>query len=505
MSQESSLPAVNDDADDSGFATRVRSALAWRWGTQVLAQAITWAATFLVIRILDPADYGLFAMTQAVLTALAFLNGYSFATSLVQSREITDRRVSQVFGMLIVANVAIAGAQFLLAPTAAEYYGQPLVTDMLRIQAVIFLATPFIALPSALLARRIEFRNQGLVNLLCAVTGATTALSLAWLGFGVWALVYAPIAMAVVRAIGLTISARLLVWPSFDFRGAGDIVSFGGALTLCQLLWIIQSQSDIFIAGRAFDPHDLGIYTTALFLVLIISGKFLPPINEVTFPAMSELDKAGQPLAPFFIRMLRTVALVTAPLYIGLSLTAEATVLTVMGDKWAEMIPIIAGLAIAMPFFALQIVCSPATNAIGQPRIYVASSAFGAVVFPLVFYFGIANGPMGLVQAWWIAAPSLLMVTLALTLPAIGVRAGSLIREMAPVLFASGTMALVVFAARTQMDPLPAPAQLALMAAIGGATYGLTLWRLWPDILRETWGMLRKQDAEAPQAPQPAI
>ncbi len=465
--------------------------MAWRWGTQVLAQAITWASTFLVIRILDPADYGLFAMTQVVLTALAFLNGYSFATSLVQSKDISDRRVAQVFGMLIVANVLIATAQFLLAPVAAAYYGQPQVADMLRIQAVIFLATPFIALPSALLARRIEFRNQGLVNLLCALAGASTALVLASRGFGVWALVYAPIAMAAVRAIGLTVSARLLIWPSFDFRGAGDIVTFGGALTVCQLFWIVQSQSDIFIAGRAFDPHDLGIYTTALFLVLIISGKFLPSINEVTFPAMAELTKAGRPVGPFFTTVLRSVALVTAPLYIGLSLTAEATVLAVMGDKWAEMIPIIAGLALAMPFFALQIVCSPATNAIGRPRIYVMSSAFGAIIFPTVFLFGIAAGPMGLVYAWWFAAPTLLLVTLALTLPAIGVKAMDLARELWPPVFACGIMAVAVIVVQNQVEAFAPVWQLAIFGLTGGATYAATLRLLWPELLRESWAMVR--------------
>lgn len=477
--------------EGTGFAARVRSALAWRWGSQVLAQAITWSSTFLVIRILDPSDYGLFAMTQAVLTALAFLNGYSFATSLVQSKEISDQRVRQVFGMLIVANVAIATIQFALAPAAAAYYGQPLVMDMLRIQAIIFLATPFIALPSALLARRIEFKSQGMVNLLCALTGGSVALGLAWFGFGVWALVFAPIAMAAVRAIGLTISARLLVWPSFDFRGAGEIVSFGGALTLCQLLWIIQSQSDIFIAGRAFDPHDLGIYTTSLFLVLIVSGKFLPPINEVIFPAMSELAKTDQPLGPFFIRMIRTVALVTFPIYIGMALTAEPIVMTILGSKWAQMVPIVTGLALAMPFFALQIVCSPATNAIGKPRIYVATSLCGAVVFPAVFLFGIAYGPMGLVHAWWIAAPTLLFFTLALTLPLIGVKIADLLTEIAPVMAACAAMTVGVLLARTLIDTAPYWLQLVSLGALGSGIYAATLWFVWPRLIKETWDMVR--------------
>ena len=478
--------------EDDGFATRVRSAMAWRWGTQFLAQIITWGATLAVVRLLDPSDYGLFAMTQVVLAAMAFLNGYSFATSLIQAPEIDSHKISQVFGMLILANGLVASVQFLLAPYIAAYYGQPVVADMLRVQAVLFLTVPFIALPSALLARRIEFRNQGVVNLMCAAVGACVALGMAWYGYGVWALVYAPIAMSLARALGLTIAARLLVWPNFNFRGAREILSFGGALTLCQLFWIIQSQSDIFIAGRAFDTHELGLYSEALFLTLIVTGRFLPPINEVAFPAYSELHKLGKPMAPFFLRTMRTVFLVTAPIYVGLSLTADAAVLTLFGPKWAEMAPIAAGLAIAMPAMALQIICSPATNAMGSPRIYVTTSIIGAVIYPSLFLIGIAYGPMGLVYAWWIAAPTLLLITLALTLPAVGLSFGKLFAELMPVALACGVMALTVTVAQATIGPSEPPLQLLLIVPVGALAYGATIWFGWPALLRETWTMLRR-------------
>lgn len=65
-------------------------------------------------------------MTQAILAALNFLNGYSFATSLIQSKEVDERRIGQVFGLLILSNLLLAGAQLLLAPLAAGYYGQPM-------------------------------------------------------------------------------------------------------------------------------------------------------------------------------------------------------------------------------------------------------------------------------------------------------------------------------------------------------------------------------------------
>lgn len=481
----------SSEADRTGFAARVRSALAWRWGSQVLAQIITWAATIVVVRLLEPSDYGLFAMTQAMLVALNFLNGYGFATALIQAPEVDERRIGQVFGLLILANVALALAQFTLAPVAAAYYGEPAVTTILRVQALIFLTTPFIALPSALLGRRIEFRRQGLVNLVAATVGAVTALALAWLGFGVWALVIAPIAGFGTRALGLTIVARVLVRPVFDFRGAGDTISFGGALTLCQLFWIVQSQSDILIAGRTFTTHDLGLYSEALFLTLIFTARFLPPLNEVAFPAYAELNKNGRPIGPAFLTSVRTMMMLAAPLYIGLGLTAYPLVATLFGPKWLEMTPIVAGLALAMPAMALQIVCSPATNALSRPRIYLTTSLAGAIIMPVAFFNGVAGGPQGLVHAWWIAAPLLLAVTLAFTLPAIDVRVADLVRALRPIALACLIMALVVFGLRAAVSGLPAAAQLLVLVPAGAVSYGAVLWLGWPGIVLETLAMLR--------------
>jgi O-antigen/teichoic acid export membrane protein len=410
-------------------------------------------------------------MSQAVVTALAFLNGQSFATSLIQTDHIDERRIGQVFGLLLLLNGGLALAQFLLAPLAARYYGEPLIAPMLRAQAFIFLTIPFAALPQELLARRIEFRSQGLVNLVSAVIGAATALSLAWVGFGVWALVYAPIAMFATRAIGLTLAARVLVRPVFDLRGARDLVTFGGALTICQFLWIVQSQSDIVIAGRTFAPHELGLYSEALFLTLIITGRFLPPVNEVCFPTYAELFKSGQPLGPFFLKVQRTVALVVAPAYVGLSLVAGPLVETLFGPKWVAMAPIAAGLALVMPAFALQIVCSPAPNGMGQPRIYMLVNGAGALLFPLLFLLGVSHGPQGLVAAWWVGAPALLLFTYALTLPVIDVRWKDLAAALVPALAATSVMAVAVAGTRALLPPMPAPVALAVLTAVGAVTY----------------------------------
>ena len=96
-------------------------------------------------------------MCQVILTFMAMLNGYGLASGLIQQKTITRARSRQLFGMLILLNVTLAIAQVSLAPLAAAYYRQPIVGDMLRVQALLYLTTPFIALPYALLSGRWTF------------------------------------------------------------------------------------------------------------------------------------------------------------------------------------------------------------------------------------------------------------------------------------------------------------------------------------------------------------
>lgn len=132
----------------------------WRSGSQVAAQGVQWPSTFLVIRLLDPADDGLSAGTQVVPVFLNMLNGDGLAGALVREPAVTERQERQGMGLLILLNGALAAAQLLLAPVAAGYYRQPMVADLLRVQPLLDLATPFVALPVALLSRRVAYRGR---------------------------------------------------------------------------------------------------------------------------------------------------------------------------------------------------------------------------------------------------------------------------------------------------------------------------------------------------------
>ena len=479
-------------ATPASLRDQVRSAVIWRSGTQVFGQVVAWASTFIVIRILAPADYGLYAMSAVVVGLLNVMNGYGLANALIQQREVTPRMMRQLFGMLLVLNGMLAMLQFTAAPWIASYYGQPIVKTMLRWQALIFLTNPFLALGYAVLSRSMDFRRQAQVNILSALIGAAASLGGALGGLGVWTLVVAPLAMFGSRALGMALAARALIWPSFDFRGAWGIAGFGGMVAVSQLFYFVQTQSDVMIAGRALDPHALGLYTTALFLAQIFVTKVVPPLNEVAFSAYSRVQDDTAAMAAGFLKAVRVILLLAIPFCIGLAVTAQPLVRVVLGEKWLEATPLLALLALAMPFMTLQVLFAPATNAVGRPGIAMRTAALGAVVMGLAFLGGIRWGAPGIAAAWLLGYPVLIAITAAWSLPAIGVKPSELRQAVLPPIMAGAAMAAAVMLADRPIGGLPALPRLALLVATGGAIYLGWLATFARPRLDEMLAMLRR-------------
>lgn len=458
-------------APSESFRSKVRSAVMWRSGSQIAGQMIAWVSTFMVLRILSPSDYGLYAMAGAVLSLLGLLNGYGLANALVQREKVSRFELRQLFGMLLVVNAALAAVQFAAAPLVAEYYGQAKVADILRVLAVVFLTNPFLALGYAVLARAMDFRKQAQVNLASATLGAIVALAGALAGLGVWTLVIAPVTMFTARGLGMALVARAFMWPSFDFRGTAAMAAFGGTVALSSVFYFVQTQSDVIIAGRAFDAHTVGLYTTALFLAQIFVNKVLPPLNEVAFTAYARMQHDREAFAAGFLLSVRTILLLSIPFCVGLAVAAQPIVQVMLGANWLDIVPLLQILGLAIPFMTLHVLFAPATNAVGRPGIATVNSVIGALVMPAAFLIGVQWGVRGMTFAWLAAYPLITLVAALTSLRLIGVSLRDLATAILPLVLAAAAMAIIVSLIDDATTALPALARLVLLAGSGAAIY----------------------------------
>ena len=483
----------------SSLASQVRTAVIWRSGSQIGTQIVSWASTLIVIRLLAPQDYGLFAMAQVMLVLLNTMNGYGLASALIREAEVTEERLRQTLGMLMLLNGGLALVQFLAAPLVALWFEQPMVANLLRVQALLYLAIPFTALPHAILSRRMDFRRPAQVRLVAGIAGAVTALTGALSGWGVWTLVCAPLVMMFTEAVGMTRAARAPIRPSFRFAGAGHIAGFGGVMTATQLFWFVQSQADVMIAGRVLDPHSLGVYTTGLFLAQLLAAKFVPPINEVAYAAYSRQPELG---ATALLATIRLVMLVALPAYAGLAVVAPVLVPVLLGEQWNEIVPLLPILAGAMAMMTLQILFAPATNARGVPMAALRITMIGSVVMPAAYFIGSHWGVMGFAWGWVGGMAVLTAITVTLSGRIIGLKPDGLTRAVLPPLLASLAMAGGVWLALRGLPPVADWLALGIAVPIGVALYLGALNIIAPDRVAEALNFARNRGgSEAEPAP----
>jgi hypothetical protein len=146
----------------------------------------------------------------------------------------------------------------------------------------------------------------------------------------------------------------------------------------------------------------------------------------------------------------------------------------------------------AMAMMTLQILFAPASNALGHPRMAVKTGLVGAVLMPVLFLIGVHWGSMGLAFAWLGGMTLLLIATVELSLPVIGITRSALLGAAAPGFAASGIMAGIVWAVDTRLLPeLDALARLSLLVAIGAAVYAALLIVFERRVVEEVLALVR--------------
>ena len=135
---------------------------------------------------------------------------------------------------------------------------------MIPVIGLQFLVQIFLVIPSALLDRKLQFRERAVYEIGTAVAGTLATLLMAVAGLGVWAIVFGNLGMVVVYTVLINWRFPFAHNPSFMFKGIGGMAKFGFMTVLGRLLWYFYSQADIFLVGRLLGKTILGFYSYLL-------------------------------------------------------------------------------------------------------------------------------------------------------------------------------------------------------------------------------------------------
>lgn len=474
------------------FKTEVHRGLKWTAGAKFAGQVITWGITIFVMRLLAPSDYGLLAMATVMLALLGMFAEAGLGPALIQQAEVSKKKLSQAFAIVLLVNLTLFGALNLLAPLLARFYAEDRLVDVVRVLSLQFLISPFSVIPDVLLQRQLEFKRRSLIELGTAVLASFATLALALGGFGIWALVCGNLAGMLARMIAVNLAAPFRVFPSFSASGMRQVLSFGGQVTASRFLWFFYSQADTVIVGRVLGEHVLGMYSVAMHLATLPVQRVSAILNQVVFPAVARFQHEREVIASQLLQAFRLIGFVAFPVLWGMSSVAPELVAVLLGPGWSEASLPLQVLTLVMPFRAIAGFLPTVTDAVGRPDVGLHNVILGCLVMPIAFFAGSHWGMVGVSLAWVCAYPFVLFINLKRMLAVVGLSVEALAAKLALPLVCATVMYASVWLVRSLLHTVSKPpVLLAIEIAAGAAAYILMTLMLNRTILADIKLMLR--------------
>lgn len=477
---------------------QVVSSVTWIAGVQYAGQIASWTITILVLRYLDPDDYGLMAKVYVCLGFMMMLNELGMTAAIVQKKEIEAFEVEGVFGLVIISNLLMTGILYAGAPLLAAFFHDGRLVEIFRIMGIVFLLASAYAVPQALMIRKMDFRSKSLIDLTATIFSSLLILILAFYGYGVWSLVAGAISGQAVSAVGYNCAARSFHRPRLNFRGLKDLLAFGSYISGSRMLWYVCSNADLFIGGRLLNSRELGIYSIALNLSCIPLDKFTPILNQVAFSAYSFIQDEYRKIKDHFLKSVRLVSLVVFPVCWGFIAIAPEVV-PLLGPQWKETVLPIQILSLIMPFRAVGTLFAPVLQGTGNPKVHFLNLAIMNAVLVPFFIVGIRWGITGLCLSWIFGFSVAFVVMSVRSLKAIGLSAAEFISALRPPLAAGGVMLIATFVARHEIWSVPPVITPFLVVIVGASAYMLSVFYMNRGVLSELALLFRKAAIKQPE------
>ena len=243
---------ASEEINQANLVNKAMSAFRWVAALRFLGQLVSWLSTIIVIRFLAPEDYGIISLAEVLRTFLSFFSIMGLGQGLMKVKDLTPALVQQTLGLLVLINVGLFLLQFFSAPYIASFYDTPELTLVLQILAFSYLFVPWTSIPNSLIARELDHRKTSQVTLVSNVLASIISLTLAYLGYGYWALVVAIIFTMVFNCVCFNLIHSYPRLPSFNFTGTREVFSFGAFIAMSDIFFVAYNKVDVAIAGTDF-------------------------------------------------------------------------------------------------------------------------------------------------------------------------------------------------------------------------------------------------------------
>ena len=369
------------------------SSSVWSSVEKVVMEAVSFLVFLVLARLLQPTDYGVLAIAMVFVTLLGNIAGLGISGAVIQIRELLPTHLSGGFWSTLLVAAFMYAIVYSCAPYLASFYKEPALEYVLLCLGFIGVLNALESVPRALLSRHFKFRFLALRSFCSTLVGGVVGITMAFNGYGVWALVAQQLSSTLVRTSLTWVGAGWVPTFRVSWEPLKALLSVGLYIMGTRLSNTFSRQTDNFLIGTFLGSRELGVYSIGVKVSRTANSVLLHSLSRLGLPTFSRLQGSADQLENAYQRVWTMGAALTLPVFILVMLTASDLVPLLFGDQWQDSATVLQILMIASCCLALNNFDSPLLVACGKAklafRLAIARTLLNVIGFAVAVNWGI--------------------------------------------------------------------------------------------------------------------
>lgn len=316
--------------------SNIKSGLCWNSLQQIGQLGFSCLSTIVLSRLLMPEDYGVYGILILFISVSENLSDSGLGGYVIKKRDVTAIYYNTLFVYNMSISILLYGILFFTAPIIANIYGHEIITRAIRVVGLVIIMYAFSITQVSRLLRDLRFKEIAIIQLISGFLAFVFAVIIAYLGYGVWALIFQQII-----SVGLTTFLYVLIFkniPKFEFNISvfKESFNFGGflfAASVCKIL--TENISNNFI-GKSFSLQQTGMFVQASKLQNYPISMTTNVVDRTFFPVLSKINDNDEKLKIESSKLRKQLYSLLFPIFGLLIAYSDYIIKIVLGEKWIE-------------------------------------------------------------------------------------------------------------------------------------------------------------------------
>ena len=322
-----------------GLKNQAVKGVAWTSVGTIGSGLLNLLVTIVLARLLTPHDFGIIELLVIFSSLSDIIVDSGFSQAVIKDNDATDKDLSSVFWLNLLIAVILYGVLYLVAPLIASFYDAPIMEKLSRFVFLTIIFNSLSVIQNANLSRKLSFRPYALASVFGIVLAGSTAVFLAYRGFGVWALAVNLVAFSFFRMGILWILSGWRPKFVFSLNSVKRYFAFGVNLLIQGLLDKLVTNLESLIIGKIYTKQQLGYFSQGRKLDSYITQATNSVVLKVSYPVLSKIKDEPSKLKEGYRTIVGVTMCCISPIMAIMFCGSDYIMQGVFGSQWLPAAP----------------------------------------------------------------------------------------------------------------------------------------------------------------------